>query len=266
MQPKPRYTGVITHFEAKKMLLRPDRRSGDFESQRLFFPNDIAPGMMELLSQGETVNYSLRRDRFGKSKLATDVRYGASEETGAPNTYTDNPAARAAASATKTVGEFRGVIVHVDYERCYGFIVPKPAEPDSGDKADQRFFLLTAFTSNSLRTPPMHLPVTYSLQRDARGPSHPDVAVNVAPREDGASDTGSDVDAENLPARLASASFGTGPVNDCRGVATGFDRKKKKEFTKPSDTAPQRTPEFMPQFPGVQYTLRANTHIPSRRH
>lgn len=255
MQPMPRYTGDIVHLDAKKMIIWPHIESGDTEPRRLFFANDIAPGMMEFLSQGAEVHYTLRPDtRFpDRPKLATDVRPG-SQQRGAPQV--DAATARAAGSATKTVGEFRGEIVHVDYEQCYGFIEP---EPNSDVEAGQRLFLFTAFTSNSIRTPPpMRLAVTYSLQRDSRGPQHPDVAVNVAPQEDGAADTGSDVDA------LAAAFAGAGPVNDGRGVAAGFDRNKKNGFIKPSGTAPRRAPELMPQFPGVQYKLRANTHVPSR--
>lgn len=258
MQPMPRYTGLIAHVDAKKMLIDPDTKSGDPEPLRLFFANDIAPGMSGFLSQGDPVNYTLRPDtRFpDRPELATDVRRGC-HQRGAPQV--DAATARAAGSATKTVGEFRGKIVHVDYERCYGFIEP---EPNSDVEAGQRFFLLTAFTSNSIHTPPpMRLSVTYSLQRDARGPPHPDVAVNVAPQEDGAADTGSDVDAANP---LATAFAGAGPVNDGRGVAAGLDRNEKIGFIKPGGTAPRRTPEFMPQFPGVQYKLRANTHVPSR--
>jgi len=248
MQPTPRYTGVIAHLDPKKMFIDPHTESGDTEPLRLFFANDIAPGMSEFLFQGAEVHYTLRPDRFpGRPRLATDVRRGC-QQRAAPQV--DAATARAAGSATKTVGEFRGKIVHVDYERCYGFI---EREPDSEDPEGQRFFLLSAFTSNSIHTPPpMRLPVTYSLQRDARGPPHPDVAVNVAPQEDGAAATGSDVHAANP---LATAFAGAGPVNDGRGVAAGVDRNEKNRFIKP---------EFMPQFPGVQYKLRANTHVPSR--
>lgn len=256
MQPMPRYTGVIAHVDAKKMIIKPDAESGDTEPRRLFFANDIAPGMSGFLSQGDRVRYTLRPDRFpDRPHLATDVRPGC-QQRGAPQV--DAATARAAGSATKTVGEFRGVIANVDYERCYGLIEP---DPSSGDKEGRRFFLLTAFTSSSMRTPPMRLAVTYSLQRDSRGPQYPDVAVNVAPQEDDAAATGSDdVDAANP---LATAFAGAGPVNDGRGVAAGLDRNKKG-FIKPNGTAPRRTPEFMPQFPGVQYQLRANTHVPSR--